>query len=81
MMMPDNSTIRIAGVEKPIAVVKNRFMKLNQMHIEYILTCLKANTNKVGNIKSYLLTALYNATLTMKNYYASEVNHDLYRGG
>ena len=81
MMMPDHSTIRIAGVEKPISVVKNRFMKLNQMHIEYVLTCLKTNTNKVANIKSYLLTALYNATLTMKNYYALEVNHDLYGGG
>lgn len=81
MLMPDDSTIRIAGVEKPVAVVKNKFMKLNQMHIEYVLTCLNANTSKVGNIKSYLLTVLYNATLTIKNYYASEVNHDLYRGG
>lgn len=81
MLMPDDSTIRIAGVEKPVAVVKNKFMKLNQMHIEYVLTCLNANTSKVGNIKSYLLTVLYNATLTIKNYYASEVNHDLYGGG
>lgn len=80
MLMPDSSTIRIAGVEKPVAVVKNRLMKLNQMHMEYVLNCLNINTNKVGNIKSYLLTVLYNATLTIKNYYASEVNHDLYGG-
>ena len=29
MMMPEDSMIRIAGVEKPVALVKNRFMKLN----------------------------------------------------
>ena len=28
MMMPEDSMIRIAGVEKPVALVKSRFMKL-----------------------------------------------------
>ena len=81
MMLPDNGTVRIAGVEKPVAVVKNRFMKLEHGHIEYILTCLGANTTKVGNIKAYLLTTLYNAPLTISNYYTAEVNHNLYGSG
>ena len=81
MMLPDNGTVRIAGVDKPVAVVKNRFMKLNHEHIEYILTCLGANTTKVGNIKAYLLTTLYNAPMTISNYYTAEVNHDLYGSG
>ena len=81
MMLPDNGTVRIAGVEKPAAVVKNRFMKLNHEHMEYILTCLGANTTKVGNIKAYLLTTLYNAPMTISNYYTAEVNHDLYGSG
>ncbi len=81
MMLPDNGTVRIAGVEKPVAVVKNRFMKLEHGHIEYILTCLGANTTKVGNIKAYLLTTLYNAPMTISNYYTAEVNHDLYGSG
>ena len=81
MMIPDNSTIRIAGVEKPAVIVKNRFMKLGKMHMEYILSCLGANTSKVGNIKSYLLTVLYNAPVTISSYYAAEVNHDLYGSG
>ena len=81
MMLPDNGTVRIAGVEKPVAVVKNRFMKLEHGHIEYIITCLGANTTKVGNIKAYLLTTLYNAPLTISNYYTAEVNHDLYGSG
>lgn len=81
MMLPDNGTVRIAGVEKPAALVKNRFMKLNHEHMEYILTCLGANTTKVGNIKAYLLTTLYNAPMTISNYYTAEVNHDLYGSG
>mgnify|MGYP001509173234 FL=1 len=81
MMMPDDGTLRIAGVDKPVSLVKNRFMKLNFTHIEYVLFCLHRNTSKVGNIKAYLLTTLYNASLTISNFYQAEVNHDMYGGG
>lgn len=80
MMMPDESTLRIAGVDKPVALVKNRFMKLNYSHIEYVLFSLHRNTSKVGNIKAYLLTTLYNAPLTISNFYQAEVNRDMYGG-
>ena len=80
MMMSEDSMIRIAGVEKPVALVKSRFMKLNYSHIEYVLFCLNRNTTKVGNIKAYLLTALYNAPATINSYYQAEVNHDMYGG-
>ena len=80
MMMPEDSMIRIAGVEKPVALVKTRFMKLNYSHIEYVLFCLNRNTTKIGNIKAYLLTALYNAPATINSYYQAEVNHDMYGG-
>ena len=80
MMMPEDSMIRIAGTEKPVALVKSRFMKLNYSHIEYVLFCLNRNTAKVGNIKAYLLTALYNAPATINSYYQAEVNHDMYGG-
>lgn len=75
---PDDKTIRIAKTELSSAVVKGRFMKINQFHIEYVLDCLKRNTVKITNIKSYLLTALYNAPSTMDSYYQNMVNHDLY---
>ena len=74
MMMPEDSMIRIAGVEKPVALVKSRFMKLNYSHIEYVLFCLNRNT------KAYVLTALYNAPATINSYYQAEVNHDMYGG-
>ena len=78
MMMPDNSMIRIAGVDKPVSIVKNRFMKINYSHIEYVLLCMKKNTTKIKNIKTYLITALYNAPATMNSFYQAEVNHDLF---
>ena len=79
--MPDSSILRIAGVDKTASVVKSRFMKINQMHMEYVLDCLSSNTTKIGNIKAYLLTVLYNATMTINHYYTAEVRHALYGVG
>ena len=70
--------IRIAGDDYPREVVKSRLLKVSSSHIEYVFNCLDSNTTKVYNIKSYLLTALYNAPATMDSYYRAEVNHDLY---
>jgi hypothetical protein len=70
--------LRIGGEDKPADVVKSRLMKLNPFHIEYALETLGNNTTEVRNIKSYMLTTLYNAPGTMGNYYQSRVNHDLY---
>ena len=81
MVMPDNSTVRIGGVDKPVVIVKNRFMKVEHGHIEYVVGCLEKNTSKVGNIRAYLLTTLYNSTMTIENYYRAEVNHEMYGGG
>lgn len=81
MMMPDHALLRIAGAERPAALVKERFLKLDDSHIAYVLGCLQENTSKVGNIKAYLMTSLYNAALTIDNYYRAEVSHDLYGSG
>lgn len=70
-------TIRIAGEDKPLEVVKSVFMKLDSSYIEYALDCLKTNTTEVRNIKSYILTTLYNSRFTMSSYYTSRVNHDM----
>ena len=71
-------TIRIAGDDKPIEVVKSRLMKLNSMHIQFVLDCLKENTTYVRDMKQYLLTTLFNAPVTIDPYYQSRVNHDQY---
>ena len=53
-------------------------MKLDSMHIQYVLSCLKGNTTDVRNIRQYLLAALYNAPMTKSPYYEAKVNYDLY---
>ena len=73
-------TIRIAGDDKPVNVVKSQFMKLNSRHIEYIMDCLKKNSSDVKNMKQYMLATIYNAPFTMESYYQSWVNHDMATG-
>lgn len=72
--------IRIAGDDKPREVVKSQFLKLNSTHIEYVLSSFKENASKVRNIKQYLLASLYNAPLTISNYYDALVRHDMANG-
>lgn len=73
-------TIRIAGDDKPVSVVKSQFLKINSMHFEYVMDCMKKNPAKVRNIKQYLLAAIYNAPLTMQSYYQAWVNNDMAEG-
>jgi len=71
-------TFRIEKTDFPAEIVKNRMMKINQFHVEYVFECMNRNTVEVRNIKNYLLTVLYNAPATMGHYYQSQVNHDLW---
>ena len=71
-------TIRINGEDMPQQVVKSRFLKLNSSHIEYVLEAMNKNPSDIRNIRAYLLTALYNASLTIDNYYSALVNYDFY---
>lgn len=73
----NRKTLRIAGDDYPAEVVKSKLLKLNSMHIEYVLECVAKNTTEVRNIKKYLLAALYNAPATIDSYYTSLVSHDM----
>lgn len=68
---------RIQGALYPFELVKSRLLKITSDHIYYILECLHQNNKKVKNIRSYLLTTLFNAPVTMSNFYQAKVNHDL----
>ena len=70
-------TISIAGNQYPAEIVKSRFLKINSSHIQYAFECLNENTTRIRNIKKYLMAVLYNAPVTMENYYTALVNYDL----
>ena len=73
-------SIWISKNEYPTNLVKSKFLKLNNMHLEYVMGCMKENTTKVRNIKNYLLAALFNAPSTMSSYFQSELSHDMASG-
>ena len=72
------SVIGVHGEDLPHEVIKSRYLKLNHEHIEYVLLALQRNTSDVRNIRSYLITTLYNAPTTMDAFIKSLVNHDMY---
>ena len=76
----ERETIKIAGGIYPYQLVKSRFEEIESDHVEYVLHCLKQTSSKIGNIKSYVLTSLFNAPSTIDTYYAAEVQHDLVEG-
>lgn len=73
-------SVRIGSKDIPYQLVKARLLKINAMHIEYVIDCLQKTTNKIHNIKAYLLTMLYNAPTTINSYYRTEVNYDMQNG-
>lgn len=74
------SCIRVAGENRSADVVRSRLLDLNRFHVEFVLDCMRENTTAIRNIRQYLLTALYNAPVSMSSYYAAKVRHDM-RGG
>lgn len=70
------STMRIGGEVLPSEAVKRRFRQLDSEHIKYVIDSLKQTTTKINNIRAYLLTALYNAPVTIGPYYSAAVRHD-----
>ena len=69
-------TVRVNGEDYPYQLVKAQYLKLNQEHIEYVSDCMDANLSNVGNIRAYLITALYNAPNTYCNHVAQDYRAD-----
>ncbi len=70
-------TVRVNGENMPAAMVWDRLLKLDREHICYVMDAMDANTTRIGNIRAYTLSALYNAPTTMEQYYAALVSHDM----
>ena len=73
--------LRVAGDDRPAEIVRSRFMKLNAVHIKFVLKCLAENSSPIRNMKQYLLASLYNAPTTMQLYYQNQTNHDFAKRG
>ncbi len=70
--------ISVNSMQVPKEVVKRKLLKLDYMHIVYVIDCLDENSTKIRNYKSYILTMLYNAPDTMDHYYQSKFNKNYF---
>ncbi len=69
--------IRVGGRYIATETVKSRLLKLNSEHIGYVFDSLSSTTSNIKNMKSYLLTTLYNASMTMSTHIGAMVRHDI----
>lgn len=81
MLMVDVScsnarTIRIAGDDKPINVVKSQMMKIGIDDLRYVLNSMHENTTEIKNIRAYMLTSLFYAPITIGAHSQMQVMHD-----
>lgn len=69
--------IRVNGREIHPMDAIDRFLSLNREHILYALECLQKTTTEIRNIRAYTLAALYNAPVTIEQYYDARVRQDM----
>ena len=69
--------VRINKQDYPVEMVRERFLKIDCSHIEYIYDSLKNNSSDVRNIRAFLITTIYRSFETMDNWYSLKVNYDL----
>ncbi len=73
----NSSVIRANGSEFPKKTVIERFMSLKYEHIDYVLDALKRCSPDIHNIRAYLITTLFNAPVTIDNYYGALAIRDM----
>lgn len=73
--------IKIGKKQVYTVLARERFLKLDSSHIEYVLDCLRNTPSDIRNIKAYLLETLFNASATSGNYYKAKVNYDFHGTG
>ena len=71
IMSSKSSTIRVNREEKPAQIVKSTYWKLDMGSVLYVLDSLKNSGQKAHNIRAVMITALYNAPMTISSYYSN----------
>lgn len=69
-------TERINQEDKPIEIVKSRFLKLNYYHLIYVAEEVSKQSN-IKNKRAYQLTSLFNSYTTIELHYTNKVQQDM----
>ena len=78
ILLLESSKITIAKNIYPTLLVKNRFKMIKNKHVEYVLMILEKNTEKILNIKKYLMAILFNSTVSCSSYFWLETKSNCY---
>ena len=78
ILLIESPQIVIAKNIYPASLVKDRFRKIKNNHIEYVLKKLEETTEKVINIKKYLMAVLFNSTVSCNSYFWMETKSSCY---
>ena len=72
-------TVRVGGEIFPREVVVSRYRKLTAEHIQYVVNSIENAEIKIGNMKGYLVAALFNAPATMASADAADIAYYQYK--
>lgn len=70
-------TLRVNREDKPAMVVISRLLKLNMEDILYVIEKYREQTDRIKNVKGYLLSMLYNAKEQYHLDIQNQVSHDM----
>lgn len=73
--------MRIGGASVDMSLVRKRFAMLNSEHIEYIIGNLNNSETKIRNVRSYLISLLYNAPTCMASSVSADFGYYFKNGG
>lgn len=73
--------MRIGGASVDMSLVRKRFAMLNSEHIEYIIGNLNNSETKIRNVRSYLISLLYNAPTCMASSVSADFGYYFKKGG
>ena len=70
-------TITVNRETKPAETVKAQFSKIKKAHVMYIIHSMENNTSRARNIRSYLITSLYNSVSTKNLFWQNAALSDM----
>ena len=74
----DRHSYTIEGCEYPAVLIKKRFSEIDYSVMDAFLMQFENKTEKIRNIKAYLITSMYNAPSTASAQIHNAVIHDIY---
>jgi len=73
-------TVKIGGEMYPSAVVKERYLELNEYHIEYVYHIINSVSGSIKNMREYIRTSLYNSPETADSWMRARVKAEIRSG-